>query len=217
MADLFSPKPDQSDSKPIVDDLGKGVFHIKQAICPDTLLQLTHDIIKQAPLRQMMTPMGHLTKASMSNCADYGWVSDLSGYRYSARDPLTHKAWPSLPAEFLNAHHKACELVGITPFEPDACLINAYNIGQSMGRHQDKDELNLEWPIVSISLGLPAIFQVFGNQRNGQSLDIFLQDGDILILSGESRLYYHGVKPIKLDPLNPNLNKRFNLTLRKSH
>lgn len=217
MADLFTPKPTKFGSQPIVEDLGKGVFLIKQMFATDTIYRATQDIIQQAPLRRMMTPMGHLTKASMTNCGDFGWISDLAGYRYSQTDPISQKVWPALPHEILTLHHDACDLVGLTPFEPDACLINCYEIGQSMGRHQDKDELNLEWPIVSISLGLPAVFQIFSEQPMGPSLDILLEDGDTLILSGESRLLHHGIKPIKVDMLNPNLVKRYNLTLRKSH
>ena len=217
MADLFTPVADKFDTNPIVENLGKGVFHIKRMAPSEAITQLTCEIIKQAPLRQMMTPMGHLTKASMTNCGDYGWISDLAGYRYSTHDPISQKVWPTLPQEFLALHHKACQLVGLNPFKPDACLINCYEVGQSMGRHQDKDEQSLEWPIVSISLGLSAVFQIFGNQGNSPSLELLLEDGDVLILSGESRLFYHGVKPIKIDRLNPNLLKRFNLTLRKSH
>ncbi|MGR6871627.1 alpha-ketoglutarate-dependent dioxygenase AlkB [Pseudomonas sp. HK3] len=217
MADLFTPLLQPSGSQPEVHNLGDGIFHIKQFAPSELCLHLISLITEQAPLRQMMTPMGHLTQVKMTNCGQYGWISDSNGYRYSPIDPTSQKSWPAMPDALLKIHKEACELAGLTSFKPDACLINHYDIGLAMGRHQDKDELDLSWPIVSISIGLPAVFQVFSMQRNSPAKNILLEDGDVIILSGQSRSFYHGVKPIKADILQPNLSQRFNLTLRKSH
>ncbi|MFT5594210.1 MAG: alkylated DNA repair protein (DNA oxidative demethylase) [Oceanicoccus sp.] len=86
-----------------------------------------------------------------------------------------------------------------------------------MGRHQDKDEVDASWPIVSISLGLPAVFQIYPTQSSNSVKTVLLEDGDVIILSGASRSFYHGVKTVKADLLQPKLLQRFNLTLRKSH
>ena len=216
MADLFT-SLFQSDRQPNMQDLGHGVFHIKQLTSSYECLNLIKLITEQAPLRQMMTPMGHLTKVKMSNCGAYGWIADQNGYRYSPVDPQSLEPWPNLPTKFLQLHKYACDLAGLPAFKPDACLINCYEIGLSMGRHQDKDELDLSWPIVSISIGLPAIFQIHPTQKNSSVKNVLLEDGDVIILSGPSRSCYHEVKPIKADLLQPNLLQRFNLTLRKSH
>ncbi|NVK36548.1 MAG: alpha-ketoglutarate-dependent dioxygenase AlkB [Gammaproteobacteria bacterium] len=216
MFDLFSHPDPITPTQPEVLDLGDGVFHIKRLAPVELCMLHIHRILKFAPLRHMMTPMGHPTQVKMSNCGDYGWVSDESGYRYSQLDPESQRPWPCLPAEFLQLHKYACQLAGLVPFQPDACLINCYEIGTAMGRHRDKDEQDTSWPIVSISLGLSAVFQVFGDSRNAKTKNIQLDSGDVVILSGASRQYYHGVKPVKLDPLQPNLTQRYNLTLRKS-
>ncbi len=217
MTDLFSPLDFETSATPEVLDLGGGVFQIKRLAPTELCMLHIQRVLAYSPLRHMMTPMGHPTQVKMSNCGEYGWISDKTGYGYTHLDPETENPWPSLPAEFLQIHKYACELTQLPAFTPDACLINCYEIGNAMGRHQDKDEQNTSWPIVSISLGLSAVFQTFGISRNGKPKNIQLDSGDIIILSGQSRHFYHGVKPVKLDPLQPQLTQRFNLTLRKSH
>lgn len=216
MTDLFSSLT-PANGNPSAQDLGHGIFHIKQLTSSNECLNLITLITEQAPLRQFMTPMGHLTKVKMSNCGKYGWISDQNGYRYSSTDPQNLKDWPKLPTKFLQLHKYACELAGLPRFKPDACLINCYEIGLSMGRHQDKDEVDASWPIVSISLGLPAVFQIYPTQSSNSVKTVLLEDGDVIILSGASRSFYHGVKTVKADLLQPKLLQRFNLTLRKSH
>jgi alkylated DNA repair protein (DNA oxidative demethylase) len=216
MADLFTPEITSTNAQPAIIDLGNGIFHIKRLAPSQLCLQQISEVTELAPFRQMMTPMGHTTQVSMSNCGPYGWVSDLSGYRYRATDPLTHKPWPNLPVEFLQIHKNACELTQLPTFTPDACLINRYHIGLAMGRHQDKDEKHKNWPIVSISLGLSAVFQIYPTQVNCAPINVLLEDGDVLILSGPARHYPHGVKPIKADLLQPKLLTRYNITLRRS-
>ncbi|GAA6134311.1 hypothetical protein NBRC116188_11000 [Oceaniserpentilla sp. 4NH20-0058] len=156
-------------------------------------------------------------QAMTTNCGIYGWISDNKGYHYSEIDPEINKHWTTIPAEFLQLHKYACELANIPLFNPDACLINQYQIGQGMGLHQDKDEMDRNSPIISISLGLNAIFQVGGKSRKDPIKEYLLEDGDVVILSNESRHFYHGIKPIKPNPLSPNCLFRYNLTLRKSH
>jgi alkylated DNA repair protein (DNA oxidative demethylase) len=217
MADLFTQGRGSASNEPQVLNLGHGIFHIKHLACSEPCLKLIDEITQKAPMRHMMTPMGYPTKASMSNCGSYGWVSDLNGYRYSELDPITQKPWPDLPHEFLKIHQSACQLANIPSFLPDACLINRYEIGQAMGRHKDKDEKDTSWPIVSISFGLSAVFEVYPDKLETKPMRILLEDGDVLILSSPSRLWGHGVKPIKPDLLQPNLTTRYNLTLRRSH
>lgn len=217
MADLFTPDSQHGACEPQVEDMGDGIFLIKQFAPSEQCLNLIRQVSQAAPFRQMMTPMGYPTQASMSNCGDFGWVSDLSGYRYSPVDPITQKPWPAMPDAFLRVHQSACELLDLPKFQPDACLINRYEIGHAMGRHTDKDEQDTSWPIVSVSLGLPAVFQVFKGQTSTASINVLLEDGDVLILSGVSRQQHHAIKAVKPDLLQPNLTTRYNLTLRHSH
>ena len=210
MADLFSSQ--QASQQ----ELAPGLSLFKGLACGSVLMPLIQEIIQQAPLRHMMTPMGYATKVAMSNCGPYGWVSDQHGYRYSAIDPQSRKPWPAMPEAFLTLATEAAHKAGIIePFSPDACLINRYDVGMSLGRHQDKDEADFNWPIVSVSLGLSATFQA-SQKRTGKTHDILLEDGDVLVLHGPARLYYHGIKSVKADPLHARVQHRFNLTLRKA-
>ncbi len=210
MTDLFSNQQDP------IQNPSPGITLLKGLAAPFDLYKHIHRIQNQAPFRHITTPNGHETQIAMSNCGAYGWVSNLRGYAYVPKDPLSNKPWPPLPDDFLTLSAQACELAGIRPFTPNACLINRYEIGNGLGQHQDKDEANFDYPIVSISLGLSAVFQLFGQERGGHSLDIVLEDLDVLVIAPPARLFYHAIKPIKADILRPNLTQRFNLTLRKA-
>ena len=216
MNDLFSDTT-QPSNQPQVIDHGNGLIQIKQLAPYELCLLHIDNISSHSPFRKMMTPMGHPMKVSTSNCGSYGWVADKQGYQYSPVDPLTQGAWSPIPKEFLQLHKYALELANMPVFSPDSCLINRYEIGDAMGLHQDKDELDIQIPIVSVSLGLSATFQVGGLQRSATKQEILLESGDVVILSGLSRGAYHGIKPVKANPLRPDSQFRYNLTLRKSH
>ena len=173
-------------------------------------------IILQAPLRHMMTKMGFSMSAAMSNCGELGWVSDSKGYRYDALDPQTGRFWPAMPVSFFKLAQQAAQEAGFGDFKPDACLINQYKVGASMSLHQDKNELDFTQPIVSVSLGIPAIFQFGGLSCSDKPIKIPLVHGDIVVWGGDARLKYHGIMPLK-----PNNHAvlgpyRYNLTFRKA-
>lgn len=194
----------------------QGITLLKGLADSAKCLNLIDHIAQHAEFRHMMTPMGHATQVAMSNCGDYGWTSSASGYGYRKYDPLNHQPWPALPAYFLQLVRHAMQLSTLQSFSPNSCLINRYDIGMQMGAHQDKDEQDLSQPIVSISLGLSAVFQIFRQGRHGEKLELLLEDGDVLIMHGPARHYYHGIKPIKADVLQPKLQMRHNLTLRRA-
>jgi len=170
----------------------------------------------QAPFRHMATPGGFLMSVAITNCGEVGWVTDRKGYRYQATDPESGLPWPAIPEVFLDIATKAADTAGYSNFQPDACLINLYQAGARMGLHQDKDERDASAPIVSISLGLPAIFMFGGQQRSDKTQRMLLQHGDVVVWGGSSRFNYHGVGPIKAGS-HPLLGqKRINLTFRKA-
>ena len=188
------------------------------------ILQDLESVISQAPLRHMMTPMGFAMSAAMTNCGDLGWVSDRKGYRYDVIDSNTGKPWPTMPASFMALAKQAACVAGYNDFVPDACLINQYKIGASMGLHQDKNEVDFKQPIVSVSLGLPAVFLFGGLLRSDKPHKVALAHGDVLVWGGQSRLNFHGIRPVKASlngALNTHLSQylnlhRVNLTLRKA-
>ncbi len=150
-------------------------------------------IVAQAPFRHMLTPGGHQMSVAMTNCGSVGWVTDRSGYRYDGADPESAKPWPAMPPSFRALAGQAADQAGFGGFSPDACLINRYQPSARMSLHQDKDELDLGAPIVSVSLGLPAVFLFGGLQRSDKPRRFRLEHGDIAVWGGPSRLAFHGV------------------------
>ena len=180
------------------------------------LLTALTEITMQAPFRHMTTPGGFTMSVAMSNCGPLGWVSDRSGYRYSPVDPQTGNNWPEMPDCFLQLAQNAAAKAGYKNFVPDACLINRYEPKNKLSLHQDKDEKSPEHPIVSVSLGLPATFQFGGLKRTDPVLKYALHHGDVVVWGGPSRLYYHGITPLK-EGEHPLLGRcRINLTFRKA-
>ncbi len=183
------------------------------------LLADLETILSLAPPRHMVTPGGLAMSAAMTSCGPLGWISDRSGYRYSPIDPMTGKPWPALPSSFLQLAQRAAQQAGFVDFVPDACLINCYAPGCKMGLHQDRDEHDFGAPIVSVSLGLPAIFLFGGLQRRDRTSRHVLEHGDIVVFGGPSRLRYHGIMPIKPGDFAPHpllAGQRINLTLRRA-
>jgi len=173
-------------------------------------------VIEAAPLRRMFTPGGLGMSVMTASCGDLGWVSDTKGYRYAAADPVTQKPWPPMPASFKRLAEQAAAKAGFGNFEPDACLINQYQSGARMGLHQDKDEKDFTQPIVSVSLGIAAVFQMGGFARTDKVMRLPLYHGDVLVWGRESRLRFHGVLPVKAGR-HPALGVcRINLTFRKA-
>jgi len=173
-------------------------------------------LTKLAPFRQMQTPGGFRMSVAMSNCGEVGWVTDPAGYRYAERDPDSGRPWPAMPELFRQLAATAASAAGFADFVPDACLINRYAVGARMSRHQDRDERDLTQPIVSLSLGLPAVFLFGGGQRSDAAVRVTLTHGDVVVWGGPDRLRYHGVLAIKPGE-HPLLGAcRVNLTFRKA-
>jgi alkylated DNA repair protein (DNA oxidative demethylase) len=176
-------------------------------------LELT---VVQAPLRFMSTPGGYRMSVAMTNCGAAGWVTDRSGYRYDGIDPLSGCPWPAMPAAFADLASEAASRAGFGDFSPDACLINRYEPGARLSLHQDRNERDFEAPIVSVSLGLPAVFLFGGLKRSDRPRRVPLLHGDVVVWGGPARLNFHGVMPVK-EGQHPLLGPyRVNLTFRKA-
>ena len=180
------------------------------------LIAALREITAQAPFRRMFTPGGHQMSVAMTNCGDAGWVTDRSGYRYDGVDPECGKAWPAMPDSFRELARRAADEGGFDGFAPDACLINRYEPGARMFLHQDKDEEDFGAPIVSVSLGLPAVFMFGGIKRSDKPKRFRLEHGDIAVWGGASRLFFHGVAPLAEGEHALLGRQRINLTFRKA-
>ena len=181
-----------------------------------TLIDAAGRVIAQAPLRHMVTPGGLAMSVAMTNCGPLGWVSDRRGYRYQGQDPLSGEPWPGMPAAFRALALAAAERAGFPGFVPDACLVNRYVPGTRLSLHQDRDETDFGAPIVSVSLGLPAVFLFGGLRRADRPLRLALAHGDVVVWGGPSRLVYHGVAPLAAGEHAALGAQRINLTFRKA-
>jgi alkylated DNA repair protein (DNA oxidative demethylase) len=214
-ADLFE---SLADTRPSREAMAEGAVLLRGFARPfeSELLADLREVIAQAPFRHMVTPGGHQMSVAMTNCGNVGWVTDRSGYRYDANDPEAAKPWPAMPASFCKLAGQAAAQGGFDGFSPDACLINRYEPGARMSLHQDKDECDFDAPIVSVSLGLPAIFLFGGLQRSDKPQRYRLEHGDIAVWGGPARLKYHGVAPLADGEHALLGQQRINLTYRKA-
>ena len=206
------------DAEPALEPLADGAMVLRGFARPmqDELLADVHVVIATAPLRHLVTPGGLRMSVAMTNCGVLGWVSDRRGYRYDRVDPERGVPWPLMPASFVRLAAQAASRAGFEGFQPDACLINRYEPGAKLSLHQDRDERDLGAPLVSVSLGLPAIFVFGGTRRADKTRRALLRHGDVVVWGGPSRLHFHGVLPLA-DGEHARLGRqRINLTFRRA-
>jgi alkylated DNA repair protein (DNA oxidative demethylase) len=213
MTPLFDDDPSARNSEP----LEEGAVLLRGFAGPEAaaLVEEVHRVAAAAPFRHLVVPGGHTMSVAMTNCGRVGWVSDRKGYRYDPVDPDTGAHWPPMPALFLDLARRAAAEGGFPGYDPDACLINRYAAGAKLGLHQDRDE-NDQWaPIVSVSLGLPAVFLWGGKHRGDPIRRMRLESGDVAVWGGPARFIYHGVAPLKTGEHPLTGDVRINLTFRK--
>lgn len=179
-----------------------------------SLLDDIRAVVSRAPLYVPAMPRtGKPMSVRMTNCGPLGWVTDKErGYRYQSAHPVTGEAWPPIPERLLRLWREVADY----PVPPEACLVNFYGEGARMGLHQDRDEADLEAPVVSVSLGDACLFRIGGSRRGGPTHSLELRSGDVFVLDGESRLAFHGVD--RVIPGSSDLLRnggRVNLTLRR--
>lgn len=174
------------------------------------LIECLRPILKSAPLFSPTTASGKKMSVRMTSAGSLGWISDSAGYRYGPAHPKGVN-WPRIPDEIL----EIWQMTTGSDRQPDSCLINYYGEGARMGMHQDKDEADFSYPVVSISLGDDALFRIGNTTRGGKTESIWLNSGDVVVMGGPARLIYHGIDRIRFgsSKLLPK-GGRLNLTLR---
>jgi DNA oxidative demethylase len=213
--DLFAAVPDV---RPLREAMADGAVLLRGFVKPfeSELIAALREIVVQAPFRRMFTPGGHQMSVAMTNCGNAGWVTDYTGYRYDGVDPNSAKPWPAMPPVFRALAESAAGEGGFEDFAPDACLINRYVPGARMSLHQDRNEQDFGAPIVSVSLGLSAIFLFGGLERADKPRRYRLEHGDVVVWGGPSRLFFHGVAPLADGEHAAMGRQRINLTFRKA-
>ncbi len=204
---------------PSVETITEGALLLRAFVDEEeaaALMAAIDKVLAASPLRHMQTPGGFRMSVAMSNCGQFGWVTDRRGYRYQSLDPLAERDWPAMPEAFAGLAARASAAAGFAGFDPDACLINRYEPGARMSLHQDKNELDMDQPIVSVSLGLPATFLFGGMARTDKPQRMRLESGDVVVWGGPARLAFHGVDPLR-DGEHPLTGRcRYNLTFRRA-
>jgi DNA oxidative demethylase len=206
-----------TDPLPRIEPLEEGAVLLRNFATAEapTLVEEVARIAESAPFRHLATPGGYTMSVAMTNCGRVGWVSDRTGYRYDPVDPETKVPWPAMPDVFLDLAVRAAAEAGFAHYHPDACLINRYIAGAKLGLHQDRDEKDAWAPIVSVSLGLPAVFLWGGKRRSDPVRRLRVESGDVAVWGGPARFIYHGVASLK-DGQHPLTGAaRINLTFRK--
>jgi alkylated DNA repair protein (DNA oxidative demethylase) len=204
--------------EPLSEDLGPGTAILRGLAQDrqDLIMETLSAIAAESNFRHMVTPGGFRMSVAMTNCGSLGWVTDRKGYRYDPVDPETSNLWPEMPKVFMGLAREAATKAGYPSFIPDACLINRYEPGARLALHQDKNENDFEEPIVSVSLGLPAVFLFGGLERSDKTIRVPVAHGDVLVWGGPARLRYHGLNPLKPGFHSLTGGYRFNLTFRKA-
>lgn len=204
---------------PSVETITEGALLLRAFVGEEeaaALMAAIDKVLAASPLRHMQTPGGFRMSVAMSNCGQFGWVTDRRGYRYQSLDPVAERDWPAMPEAFVALAARASAAAGFAGFDPDACLINRYEPGARMSLHQDKNELDMDQPIVSVSLGLPATFLFGGMARTDKPQRMRLESGDVVVWGGPARLAFHGVDPLR-DGEHPLTGRcRYNLTFRRA-
>lgn len=194
----------------------QGFSLLPQRLPPDAQAALLGEVlarIKDAPLYRPVTPGGKPMSVSMTNFGPLGWFTDAEGYRYQATHPLTGRPWPDIPQVLLDLWADLAD----PDVPPDACLVNLYGPEAKMGLHQDRDEADFRFPVLSVSLGDTAVFRIGGARRSDPTGSLRLASGDVCLLAGPARLAHHGIDRViagssRLIPQGG----RINLTLRRA-
>lgn len=211
--DLFGDAP-----RPARVDLGEGAVLLPGLAlsCEAALLQGVAAVVAQSPWRCMSTPGGQTMSVALTNCGPLGWVSDRRGYRYAPTDPLSGQPWPTMPPAWPALAREAASQAGFEGFAPDAGLVNRYEPGARMSLHQDRNERDFAQPIVSVSLGVPAVFLFGGQARSDRCVRVPLVHGDVVVWGGPARLRFHGVMPVAQATHPAFGSARVNITLRRA-
>jgi len=187
------------------------------ALAPDAqagLVQAVMAAAGTAPFYRPLTPGGKAMSVLQTSFGPLGWITDRGGYRYEALHPQTGLPWPAMPQVLLEIWRRYAPEAPA----PDSCLINLYRGKAKMGLHQDADELDFSAPVLSVSLGDTAVFRLGGAARSDPTRTLRLSSGDVCLLAGPSRHFYHGVDRILAGSsrLIPG-GGRVNLTMRRAN
>jgi DNA oxidative demethylase len=206
---LFS----QLDVEPTYEVLFPGAVLMRGlALAQDTeFFAAMETIVATAPLRHATTPSGLPMSVMVTDCG----TERAFQRRWEPDKPQWSRMWPPMPRLLVEFALRCAVRAGFPQFRPDTCHINRYQAGTKLGLHQDRHEIDLTQPIVSLSFGLECTFLLGGFERTDEVKRILLEHGDVLVWGGPSRMRFHGVKPLRPGHHPMTGPYRYNLTFRK--
>lgn len=142
----------------------------------------------------------------------YDWTSKT--YRFDEAPvpfPSELSAW---------SQHTAVALGYGPDFRAEAGIVNFYQLGDSLTSHVDRSEPNMDAPLLSLSLGASCVFLLGGADRESPVVPLFLHSGDVSVLAGPARRFYHGVPKILPESCPSHLQEllgsaRININIRQ--
>lgn len=182
------------------------------------LLAMSRDIVKQSPLYELRMKTGTPFKLKCASAGSCGWYSDEQGYRYVSKHPCLGMPFPDVPPLMREIAERAAVTFD-DHLRVDTVLLNWYKPGDSLGLHVDRTEKALHRPIVTISLGADAVFQIGGLDKADPIEEVTVSSGDVLFMGGSHRMIWHGVKKVfdatLFDTLGMKTPGRISLTIRQ--
>ncbi|XP_072546358.1 nucleic acid dioxygenase ALKBH1 [Salminus brasiliensis] len=120
------------------------------------------------------------------------WVT--LGYHYNW-DTKTYSAdhYSPFPPDLHTLSQTVAAACGFPGFQAEAGILNYYRSDSSLGIHVDESELDHTLPLLSFSFGQTAVFLLGGTKRQDPPTAMFMRSGDLMVMSGSSRLLYHAV------------------------
>ena len=120
------------------------------------------------------------------------WATLGYHYDWTARQ-YSDSARGEFPAEVAELAAEIAHACGAGQLRAEAAIVNYYNARSAMGGHLDDAEPDQRTPIVSISVGLSAVYLLGGPTKAVPPLALLLRSGDAVVQGGASRGCYHGV------------------------
>ncbi|CAF90957.1 unnamed protein product, partial [Tetraodon nigroviridis] len=147
---------------------------------------------KSVPVLKTTPPVKRQPKSLVERLR---WVTLGYHYNWDAKtySPDHHTPFP--PDLHLLSHHIAAAC-GFPTFNAEAAILNYYHSDSSLGIHVDESELDHSHPLLSLSFGQSAIFLLGGLCRQAPPVAMYMHSGDVMVMSGQSRLRYHAVPRI---------------------
>lgn len=155
-------------------------------------------VARAAPLLRPTMADGTPLRVQITSCGSVGWMATRArGYHYADQHPRTGP-WPAMDEDMRGCladvlawayGEDMAWMAGIY----DTCLLNFYGLGDSLGWHQDVTEDDRCMPIVGVSLGDPARFEI---ELGEEQVSTILRSGDAVVMGGYSRLARHRIAEV---------------------